>query len=202
MSNKRQSVLATIFSIASFLGLYFGLAWPILISAGLSIGIYFSTYLISKPRLKIGNVHLDTLPASGEMGQLLIEAKQDVNAIAEAAKKIKSESIKEQSEQLVKTSNNVLEYLANHPDQISNARRFLGYYLNTARDILEKYLKFQMSNLHTEEVHSVTQSTEKALPILNTAFEKQFTHLMQNDIMDIEADIKLLETNLKMEGFN
>ena len=36
--------------------------------------------------------------------------------------------------------------------------------------------------------------------MLNTAFEKQFAHLMQGELLDIEADIELLKSTLKMEG--
>ena len=39
-----------------------------------------------------------------------------------------------------------------------------------------------------------------ALPVLNRAFEKQFTHLMQGELLDVEADIELLKSTLKMEG--
>ena len=39
-----------------------------------------------------------------------------------------------------------------------------------------------------------------SLPVLNKAFEKQFTHLMQGELLDVEADIELLKSTLKMEG--
>ena len=38
------------------------------------------------------------------------------------------------------------------------------------------------------------------MPMLNQAFEKQFTRLMEGELMDVEADIALLEKTLKMEG--
>ena len=42
--------------------------------------------------------------------------------------------------------------------------------------------------------------TAESLPVLNKAFEKQFTHLMQGELLDVEADIELLKSTLKMEG--
>ena len=41
--------------------------------------------------------------------------------------------------------------------------------------------------------------TAESLPVLNKAFEKQFTHLMQGELLDVEADIELLKSTLKME---
>ena len=201
MSSRLQGIMATLFSVAAFLGLYLGLSWPILIAAALSIGVYAGVYLITRPKLKIGNIWLDSLKDGEEMRQLFLEAKDDVVAIGNAGKKVSNETIKQQSAQLYDTSNRILDYLEKNPNSISDARRFLNYYLNTARDILEKYLAFQKTDIKTEEIQKVTASTERAMTILNQAFNTQFTHLMENDIMDIEADIKLLETNLKMEGF-
>ena len=201
MSSRLQGIMATLFSVAAFLGLYLGLSWPILIAAALSIGVYAGVYLITRPKLKIGNIWLDSLKDGEEMRQLFLEAKDDVVAIGNAGKKVSNETIKQQSAQLYDTSNRILDYLEKNPNSISDARRFLNYYLNTARDILEKYLAFQKTDIKTDEIQKVTASTERAMTILNQAFNTQFTHLMENDIMDIEADIKLLETNLKMEGF-
>ena len=49
-------------------------------------------------------------------------------------------------------------------------------------------------------VADILQKTAEALPVLNSAFEKQFAHLMQGELLDIEADIELLKSTLKMEG--
>ena len=46
----------------------------------------------------------------------------------------------------------------------------------------------------------ILETTAEALPVLNSAFEKQFTHLMQGELLDVEADIELLKSTLKMEG--
>ncbi len=36
--------------------------------------------------------------------------------------------------------------------------------------------------------------------MLNTAFEKQFAHLMQGELLDIEADIELLKSTFENGG--
>ena len=53
--------------------------------------------------------------------------------------------------------------------------------------------------LHTGEVTGVLRKTAGALPVLNRAFEKQFTHLMQGELLDVEADIGLLNSMLELE---
>jgi hypothetical protein len=49
-------------------------------------------------------------------------------------------------------------------------------------------------------VQRLTPETARALDILQDAFMAQFNKLMQNEVMDVEADIDLLEKTLHMEG--
>lgn len=201
-NSLRQLFLAILIALLAFFGFWKGLAWNMFVSAGLALGTYLGVYLVAKPTLKIGNIRIDSLPDGDELKLLLLDAKTDMDRIQAASNKITNIAIKDESIKLYDTGLKILNYLEKNPDRISAARRFLNYYLDTARDILEKYLPFQESGLRTEDVQRVVQSTSKALPILNEAFDRQFNNLMQNDIMDIESDIKVLEMNLKHDGGN
>ena len=101
---------------------------------------------------------------------------------------------------LYATGVRILAYLKENPDKIKLARRFFTYYLDTAAKLLARYVDFQNTGLHSPEVADILQKTAEALPVLNSAFEKQFTHLMQGELLDVEADIELLKSTLKMEG--
>ena len=97
------------------------------------------------------------------------------------------------------TGKRILAYLEENPDKINLARRFFTYYLDTAASLLERYVDFQDTGLHSGEVAEILQKTGEALPVLNDAFEKQFTNLMRGELLDTEVDIELLKNTLKME---
>lgn len=196
----RQFIIALVSSLAVFFGLGILLQWNLFVAAGLAVGTYIGTFLVSKPQMRIGSINIDRLPDGDELKRLLLDAKGDMDAIQSASKQISNVNIQQESQKLHSTGMRILQYLEKHPDRIPTARKFLNYYLDTARDILEKFLPFQASGLRTDDVKRVYESTERALPILNEAFERQFNNLMQNDILDIESDIHVLEMNLKMEG--
>ena len=80
------------------------------------------------------------------------------------------------------------------------ARRFFTYYLDTAAGLVDRFAQFEAAGLHTEEVEEILARTAKALPVLDHTFEKQFTRLMEGELMDVEAEIALLETTMEMEG--
>ena len=108
--------------------------------------------------------------------------------------------IKADGEKLLGTGVRILRYLGKNPDKIRQARRFFTYYLDTAAKLLARYVEFQETQVSSREVSGILERTARALPVLNEAFENQFTHLMEGELLDVEADIELLESTLKMEG--
>ena len=46
----------------------------------------------------------------------------------------------------------------------------------------------------------ILNKTAQTLPALHSAFEKQFVHLMEGELLDVESDIAVLDSMLKMEG--
>ena len=53
----------------------------------------------------------------------------------------------------------------------------------------------------TREAMALMTQTRQAMETLNRAFEKQLEKLMQNELFDMEADIRLLKQTMKMEGY-
>ena len=61
-------------------------------------------------------------------------------------------------------------------------------------------MDFSDTGLKSGEVSDILKKTAESLPLLNRAFEKQFTNLMEGELLDVETDIELLKTTLEMEG--
>ena len=149
---------------------------------------------------RIGGKDVELLQGGEEFHQLLEEAGKDLHTIKKAASAVKDPQVKQNTERLYETGNRIMSYLKQHPEKISAARRFFTYYLDTAAALADRYVQFQATGLHTEEVEEILQRTAKALPMLDRTFENQFTRLMEGELMDVEAEIALLENTLKMEG--
>ena len=93
-----------------------------------------------------------------------------------------------------------IKLIRENPEKISMARRFFTYYLDTAAGLLERYIQMQETGLRTPEISEAMMKTARTLPVLNEVFDKQFTKFMEGELMDVEAEIALLENTLKMEG--
>ena len=120
--------------------------------------------------------------------------------IGKAAREITNIKTRQDAEALEAGGKRILAYLQENPEKIGMARRFFTYYLDTAAGLLERYIQLQETGLRTPEVTEAVNKTAQALPVLNQVFEKQFTRLMEGELMDVDAEISLLENTLKMEG--
>ncbi len=200
MKEKIRMLFAAAAASCLFLLLFLKLKWNLIFCIVLSVGIYFGLYFLLKPRRKMAGIDLETLPEGEEIEALMGEARADLEQIRKAAAAIENASCRSQAESLYGTGKSILAYLEENPKKIRQARRFFIYYLDTAASILSRYVEFQKTGLQSEEVSRILSKSEDALPVLNDAFETQFTRLMQGELMDAEVDIEMLNNALHMEG--
>lgn len=200
MKAYRQTLVGLLIGGGVFFISFKFLKINILLSAIFAVGGYFGGYLTSKPTLKLAGVNIDSLPNAGEIKEIIYEAEKDLAVIERTSREAGHPSIRDKSKKLYDSGISILKYISENPKKIPQARRFLSYYLDTASEILKKYQKLAATNYKIAEMESLKLSTEKAMDILNEAFDKQFKKLIQNEMFDIEADIKVLEDTLKLEG--
>lgn len=196
---KIYDLAAALISGILFLLLLLGLRWNPVIAIILAIGIYFALSLLLRPRKKIGGVDAELLENGDMISEQLEAARKDLKAICTAGDRAREPRIREGAQKLVHTGENILKYLENNVDKISGARRFLNYYLDTAVSILEKYSELSQSGAPEREMEALTQKSVQALDMLNEAFSRQHSRLIEGDLMDIESDIELLKKTITME---
>lgn len=200
MKEMVTALISALISCAVFLLLFLAAGWNLAAAALLCILLYFGLGLILKPRKKIGGIDVEKIQGGEELQKLLEEARKDLKQISMAAREITNIKAKEDAEALEAGGRRILSYLEENPEKISMARRFFTYYLDTAAGLLERYIQLQETGLRTPEVTETLRKTAGTFPVLNEVFEKQFTRLMEGELMDVEAEISLLENTLKMEG--
>ena len=200
MKDAPRMIFSTLIAAVVFLLLFLIFHWNLIVCILLCVGIYFGLFFLLKPSRKIAGIDVESMPDGEEIQKLLDDAKADLGDIDKAVKAIAAPAVGQDGRALYTTGTRILAYLEENPDKIRLARRFFTYYLDTAAKLLARYVDFQNTGLRSEEVTEILHKTAEALPVLNKAFEKQFTHLMQGELLDVEADIELLKSTLKMEG--
>ena len=200
MKDSIAAVLSAALASAAFLFLLLFLHWNAIAAAVLAVLLYFGLGLLLKPRKKLGGIDIEKIQGGEELQRLLDEAKKDMKQIGKAAREITNIKAREDAEALEACGKRILVYLQENPEKIAMARRFFTYYLDTAAGLLERYIQMQETGLRTPEISEAMMKTAQTLPVLNEVFDKQFTKFMEGELMDVDAEISLLENTLKMEG--
>ena len=179
-----------------FLICFFALQWNFLLCTLLAIGLFAGLMLLTRP----SPMAMERLEEEATAREKLREARKDFVKIQECAQRIRDPQLSQKAQRLARSADGILDYLEKHPDRVEGARRFLEYYQTTAAALLNRYVVLQQEEMKTEEDGHLRQSACRAADALIQAFEKQYRNLLQNELMDMDADIQVIEQMMKMEG--
>jgi 5-bromo-4-chloroindolyl phosphate hydrolysis protein len=200
---KKENLLYTIVPLLIAIFLFFAaiiiLKWTLVIAAVLSIGCYAGFCFLFTPVLKLAGVNIEHIKNSGEIMTLLEEGEKDLASIKKIIDKSPDPAIKTKARMVYRKSTNIIEYIKKNPAKAVMARRFFNYYLDKADEILKKYHDLISAEIETERLVSLKEKTLDVLESILKGMDSQFSKLISSEVIDIEADIKLLESTIKME---
>lgn len=87
-----------------------------------------------------------------------------------------------------------------HPEKLKQIRQFLNYYLPTTIKLMEQYVTLQNQSVKTENITEGMQKIEDLLDKVIVAFQRQLDALFESDVVDITADIRVMEQMMASEG--
>lgn len=82
-------------------------------------------------------------------------------------------------------------------DRIST---FLNYYLPTTQKLLDSYAEFESAGIEGENLRQAKQRIEDTMDSIIKGFERQLDELYAADYMDVDSDIRVMETMLNRDG--
>lgn len=133
--------------------------------------------------------------------KIMKAADKELDDIYYTAKNAEDDEIRDLSTKLYERGLAILGHLRSHPEKLNKSTRFLSYYLETASKICRKYTEFSSQSLKTEDIDGVLESTKRAMILLEKAFDNEFLKLVEDDIIDIETDVKVLENSMKWDNY-
>jgi 5-bromo-4-chloroindolyl phosphate hydrolysis protein len=175
------------------------LQWTIGIAAVLSLCAYVGLSFLFTPVLHLAGVNIEHIKNSKEIMTLLEEGEKDLVSIKKIAHASDATSIKTKALNVYREGGKIIEYIKKNPSKAVMARRFFNYYLDKANEILTKYHNLASTGVETERLESLKEKTADAMVSILRGMTLQFSRLISSDVIDIEADVKLLENTLRME---
>lgn len=167
---------------------------PLRIILSIVIGIagYISGLLLFPAKAKsFGDTTAETLHG------IIEECRIKVKEIRSYELRVTKPSLKSDIEVLCITFDTILDGYKKQPKDIS---AFLNYYLDSAIRIIKKYIELSQMNIKTDEIENLMHKSESIISTLKDALTKQMENTMQDDFVDLDAEISVLEKTLKTEG--
>ena len=120
--------------------------------------------------------------------------------IREVNDAIAHEALSRKIDRIGEITQNILAYQREHPDKAPELRKFLRYYLPTTLKILNAYAELEKQGVEGENISATKQRIESMMDMVVEGFEKQLDQLFAGDMMDIAADITVMERMMKSDG--
>ena len=113
--------------------------------------------------------------------------------------RIADEALSAKIERLEQVSGSIFKAIEDDEDKRAAAGRFLNYYLPTTLKLLENYASFEEAGVSGENLSQAKAKIEKTMDSIVAGFEHQLDELYRTDAMDIDSDIRVMETMLRRD---
>ena len=147
---------------------------------------------------------LDLKELESERAQYLQEnfdkATADYNYLEEARENLSDRELSAQIKRMQRTAKNLLNHLEKNPERIALAYKFIDYYQDRAVKIVKQYQELEETELSTERVQELKLRMKQTLAALDEAYQDQFEHILNDQIISADAELKVMEQQLNAEG--
>ncbi len=172
-----------------------------------ALAVYFSIQCWKKHKENnaAGEMESIELPdISGENAELVEEcynkAVTDYNYLNTAMDQLQDVELQNQLAKIQDIAYRMLQYLHKNPEKILLARRFVDYYQDRAVVMVKQYIEMEKINLESDEVVSMKHRIKDMLDSFDEAYEEQFSKLLNDQLMNMDAELQVMKQNLDADG--
>ena len=131
---------------------------------------------------------------------MLEEGEKAVEEMRGLRNSIQGEAVSQKLDEIIFVIDRIFKKLLQDPGAYNRVKRFADFYLPTTIKLLHTYDRFGQSGSSGENVSGTMAQIETALDTILDSYKKFFDSLFESKALDIETDIKVLESILKRDG--
>ena len=113
--------------------------------------------------------------------------------------RIADEHLSAQMDRMEQVAGRIFRLIEEDENKRTAAGTFLSYYLPTTLKLLENYAAFEEAGVSGENLSQAKAKIEKTMDSIVAGFEHQLDELYRTDAMDIDSDIRVMETMLRRD---
>ena len=188
--------------IAAAVWLLMGLLFPkfllklpgLLVTIALSAGLGFAATKVFTGR----DIEVEEKITTGDaaIDREIEKGRERLENLRKANEAIPDAEITRNLDRMYKAGQQIFKELGRDPRKIGLVRRFMSYYLPTAEKLMEQYQILMQASSKGENIQSAMTTIENSTGMVADAFEKCVDNLYADEEMDIDAEIKVMQTML------
>ncbi len=192
LSNLYSGLISGGIFLATYLVLNMGLP----LSLGFAAAGYVAGALLVFPsKEKKKAVELQELLRS-----VLTEGEGKITHMKELSYKIKNQKMKLHINEMCQLGNEIFATLQKKPQHVRSVEQFSSYYLDTTIKIINKHIELSKHKAYSEDIQHTLGKVENTLYNTKQGFQKQLEQLLKDDMMNLDAEMSVLEETLALEG--
>jgi len=206
MIEKKKKSVAPVYGVAVACALYCAFfplykTWHFIVFACSAALVY-----VILSRLFPGKTEYIEIPehpartGDDKIDALLKEGETAVAEMRRLCDTILDEAVRHKLDGIISVTDRIFKNLLDDPNDYKQTKRFADFYLPTTIKLLHSYDRFGRSGAQGGNVTGTMERIESALDTILESYKKFFDSLFENQALDIETDIRVLETVLKKEG--
>lgn len=122
-----------------------------------------------------------------------------LSAIRRANDRIDDAELSAKIDRLEQVTGRIFKFIEDNPNAADKANTFLKYYLPTTQKLLDSYADFEEAGVSGENLNQAKERIEQTMDNIIAGFEHQLDELYRETAMDIDSDIRVMETMLKRD---
>jgi len=130
----------------------------------------------------------------------LAKGQADYDAIAYSVCQLRDRELRGLALALQKRGGRIMGYLRQHPQSLPAARQFLDYYQDRTAALLRQCVTLEQAEVSSPEAQEILRQTKETLQDFAAAYEKQFVKIMNLQLQDMEAELKVARQVMDEDG--
>ena len=131
--------------------------------------------------------------------QELTILKKNIYKLRKLFDAINNETIKKELKQIIKIADKIYKEVVVNTEKLYKIEKFNNYYIVTVEKVIEKYIKLDKNKINTSEAEKLFIQIESFLKNINISFENLYQSLFSDEVIDIDAEMKVFEKVLKTD---
>ena len=172
--------------------------WALLAALGAAVLAFAGAKKICPPRVVETEVPFHT--GVDDVDAMLTEMQQQLDTLHALNEALPDPQLSAAMARMEKAGRSIVETVEATPAKAKQVRRFANYYLPDAVNVLQQYAKLAKQGVRGENAASIRAEVEHNAASIATAFENQLDALYAAEIMDLSADLTVLQNMLKGQG--